>query len=76
MGRDAFPGTGDDDHKHNNNLNVGANRPHAPKQDKILHACRWRNIEELQVLAESPGGFLTDELRQQACQSQHQPFEA
>ncbi|ROW05668.1 hypothetical protein VMCG_05271 [Cytospora schulzeri] len=39
---------------------------YSAKRDKILDACRRRDIEELQSLAESPGGFLTDGLRQQA----------
>lgn len=39
------------------------------KVDKILDACRRRDIEELQSLAESPGGFVTDVVRQQACES-------
>ena len=37
------------------------------KAHEILDACRWRNISQLQALAESRGGFLTDILRQQAC---------
>lgn len=41
---------------------------HSAKRSKILEACRRRDIEELQSLAESPGGFLTDGLRQQACE--------
>ncbi|ROW15249.1 hypothetical protein VPNG_02950 [Cytospora leucostoma] len=36
------------------------------KVDKILDACRRRDIEDLQSLAESPGGFVTDVVRQQA----------
>ncbi|KUI63097.1 GTPase-activating protein gyp10 [Cytospora mali] len=40
--------------------------PQAAKMDQILDACRRRDIEELQSLAESPGGFVTDGLRQQA----------
>lgn len=40
----------------------------SPKEHGILDACRRRDIEELQALAMSPGGFLTDELRQQACE--------
>lgn len=39
----------------------------SPKEDTIRDACRRRDIEELQSLAESPGGFVTDELRQEAC---------
>ncbi|KAJ0117884.1 gtpase-activating protein gyp10 [Diaporthe amygdali] len=36
------------------------------KAREVIDACRRRDIESLQALAESPGGFLTDELRQQA----------
>lgn len=39
-----------------------------PKEDVILDACRRRDIAELQFLAESPGGFLTDQLREEACE--------
>lgn len=38
------------------------------KERAILEACRWRNLGDLRALAESPGGFLTDEIRQQACE--------
>lgn len=38
-----------------------------PKEDEILDACRQRDIAALQSLALSTGGFMTDELRQQAC---------
>lgn len=41
------------------------------KQDEILDACRRRDIAELQRLADAPGGFLSDELRQQACEIVH-----
>lgn len=37
------------------------------KAELIVEACKWRNISELRELAISPGGFLTDELRRQAC---------
>jgi hypothetical protein len=37
------------------------------KAHKITEACRRRDIEGLQALAESPGGFIRNELRQQAC---------
>lgn len=43
-------------------------RARDPKEDVILDACRRRDIDELQTLAESRGGFLTDELRQEACE--------
>ncbi|KAK0629773.1 rab-GTPase-TBC domain-containing protein [Bombardia bombarda] len=36
------------------------------KEHAILEACRWRNLGDLRALAESPGGLLTDSLRQQA----------
>lgn len=38
------------------------------KAREIIDACRRRDIEGLQALAESPGGFIRDELRQQACE--------
>lgn len=37
------------------------------KEHAILDACRWKNLDALRSLAESPGGFLTDRVRQQAC---------
>lgn len=37
------------------------------KELLILDACRWRNLDQLRALAESPGGFLTDDLRREAC---------
>ena len=37
------------------------------KKQAILHACRTRDLARLRSLAESPGGFLSDDLRQQAC---------
>jgi len=37
------------------------------KKQAILHACRTRDLARLRALAESPGGFLSDDLRQQAC---------
>lgn len=39
-----------------------------PKEDEILEACCRRDIAALQSLALSTGGFITDELRQQACE--------
>lgn len=39
----------------------------SPKEDEILVACQRRDIRALQTLAESQGGFMTDELRQKAC---------
>lgn len=38
------------------------------KEARIVDACERWDIQELQALAQSPGGFLTDELRQDACQ--------
>ncbi|CAN8103140.1 unnamed protein product [Discula destructiva] len=35
-------------------------------EDDIRDACRRRDITDLQALAEAPGGFQTDELRQEA----------
>jgi hypothetical protein len=37
------------------------------KAKQILDACLSRNVDNLTVLAESVGGFLTDSIRQQAC---------
>lgn len=37
------------------------------KQDEIQRACARSDILKLQALAESPGGLLTDSLRQRAC---------
>jgi len=37
------------------------------KERAIREACKWNNLDELRALAESRGGFLLDELRQQAC---------
>lgn len=47
----------------------GKPRVRSPKEDEILDACRRRDFQRLQALAESPGGFVTDELRQHACES-------
>lgn len=38
------------------------------KAQQIIDACRRRDLEGLQALAESPGGFIRDDLRQQACE--------
>lgn len=40
-----------------------------PKAEKILEACKWRDIGRLRALAEAHGGFLSDTLRRQACMS-------
>ena len=37
------------------------------RERAIIDACKWRNLEQLRIIAESPGGFLTDNLRQLAC---------
>jgi TBC1 domain family member 20 len=37
------------------------------KREAILEACGQRDLGALRALAESPGGFLTDDIRQQAC---------
>ena len=44
---------------------------HAEKEQAILTACKWKDIDSLRVLAESPGGFLKDDLRRHACKSPH-----
>ncbi|KAK3905452.1 rab-GTPase-TBC domain-containing protein [Staphylotrichum tortipilum] len=36
------------------------------KKEEILEACRFRDLDALRALAESPGGFISDVLRQQA----------
>ncbi|KAB5572119.1 rab-GTPase-TBC domain-containing protein [Coniochaeta sp. 2T2.1] len=36
------------------------------KLEAIAEACKWRDLHKLRSLAESRGGFLTDDLRQQA----------
>lgn len=41
------------------------------KQDEIRAACAEADLAELQRLAESSGGFLTDSLRQLACTPFH-----
>jgi hypothetical protein len=38
------------------------------KREAILEACRQRDLDSLRALAESPGGFLADDIRQQACE--------
>lgn len=37
------------------------------KEARIVDACERWDVQKLQALAESPGGFLTDEVRQDAC---------
>lgn len=52
--------------RNNTDAKAGLNEK-SPKEEAIWDACRRRDIKELQSLAESPGGFVTDELRQEAC---------
>lgn len=47
-----------------------ANDQHHDFREKIadiLHACQWNDLGGLRSLAESPGGFVNDALRQKAC---------
>lgn len=37
------------------------------KTNDILEACKWSDLSKLKALAESTGGFLTDDLRRLAC---------
>lgn len=37
------------------------------KTEAILSACKWKDLESLKSLAESGGGFLSDENRREAC---------
>lgn len=39
----------------------------------ILDACRREDIDDLKSLAVSPGGFLSDAIRRQACESDRSP---
>lgn len=43
-------------------------RIRSQKEDEVLDACERRDVKQLQALAQSRGGFVTDELRQQACE--------
>ncbi|KAK5624912.1 hypothetical protein RRF57_000628 [Xylaria bambusicola] len=36
---------------------------------RILNACEQHDVEKLRVIAIGPGGFLSDQLRSQACKS-------
>ncbi|KAK4211690.1 GTPase-activating protein gyp10 [Rhypophila decipiens] len=36
------------------------------RERDILDACRWKKLDRLMEIAESPGGFVTDELRRSA----------
>lgn len=38
------------------------------KANKILDACRYRDVAQLKELALSEGGFLSDGLREEACE--------
>jgi hypothetical protein len=40
---------------------------------RILRACENRDIDELRAIAIGPGGFLTDQLRSEACKSTQMP---
>lgn len=40
----------------------------ARRQARILDACRRKDIEDLQAIAVSNGGFLSDTIRSQACE--------
>jgi hypothetical protein len=37
------------------------------KRKAILEACSQRDLDALRALAQSPGGFLADSIRQRAC---------
>ena len=37
------------------------------KAAKILDACKWKDIQNLRVLATSEGGLVSDDVRCQAC---------
>lgn len=39
------------------------------KKQAILEACERKDLDRLRFLAESPGGFLSDAIRQQTCKS-------
>lgn len=63
-------GNGKDNSNNNNKQSeeeIRKQQEHLKKEAKIRDACKRRDIQELQALAQSSGGFLTDELRQQAC---------
>lgn len=40
---------------------------HTEKEMEIREACKWKDPDRLRRLAETKGGLLNDELRQQAC---------
>lgn len=44
------------------------------KHNDIRAACEARDVTQLQALAESRGGFLTDALRKSACKRSHGPI--
>lgn len=62
MANPEKPGDADFEEKSADHFDAGSGKERA-----ILEACRWRNLDALRALAESPGGFLTDKIRQQAC---------
>jgi hypothetical protein len=47
-------------------LAQGASDAQNEKTVEILDACKWRDIARLRSLAETPGGFLDDDLRRAA----------
>ncbi|KAL1869984.1 hypothetical protein VTK73DRAFT_2878 [Phialemonium thermophilum] len=47
-------------------IDTHSNPVDSKKVESILEACRWRDIGQLRALAESPGGLLSDNLREQA----------
>lgn len=46
---------------------TGLTEKQLEKQSQIHDACRWKDVGALRVLGSTEGGFLTDELRRQAC---------
>lgn len=74
MDRDEFSEKGDgqvpDDDRNPDDIDPSVEdkrRIDPVKEARVRDACQRRDVEELQALAQSSGGFLTDELRQQAC---------
>lgn len=56
---------GVDDHHHDDEPALAQVQA---QESRILDACRRRDIDDLQVLAVSRGGFLSDAIRRQACE--------
>lgn len=44
------------------------------KLAKISDACVWKDVDALRTLAASKGGFVSDEVRRQACSCYQQSF--